>query len=162
MIFQLLLIVALSLLVVYAYSQLRNAPVISVSVLALGLGAIVLAIDPDLATKLARSVGVGRGADLILYCFILISLVAIFNLHLRFRAGDQDLTKVVRALALLTARQPPSALAAEMRDRHRRDARSPSPDAAGRSADTADVGERVADSVGVGPVRARTPQPREE
>ena len=44
--------------------------------------------------------------------FIMISMVAIFNLHLRFRANEECLTRVVRALAILTVQVPPDTAAA--------------------------------------------------
>ena len=106
MIFQVLLVVALCILAVYAYFQRRNAPLIAVSVFVLTLCGLVLAVAPDIANDLAHFVGIGRGTDLIVYCFILISLAAIFNVHLRFRLNEQHLTELVRAFALLTAQKP--------------------------------------------------------
>jgi hypothetical protein len=105
MIFQVLLVIALCILAVYAYFQRRNAPLIAVLVFALTLCGLALAVAPNIANDLAHFVGIGRGADLIVYCFILISLAAIFNLHLRFRLNEERLTRLVRALALLTPQQ---------------------------------------------------------
>ena len=103
MIFQVSLILALGLLTLYACLQWRKAPAVSAAVLALTLTGMVLGVAPDLATRVAHLVGIGRGADLVIYCFILIALVALFNLHLRFRASEANLTKIVRAFALLSA-----------------------------------------------------------
>jgi hypothetical protein len=105
-IFQFFLILALIALALYSYSQWRRSPAVSVSVFALAVLGMALASAPDLATDLARLVGIGRGADLVIYCFVLISLVAIFNLHLKLRASDSNTTEVVRALAILTAQSP--------------------------------------------------------
>jgi small membrane protein len=111
MIFQVLLVVALCILVVYAYFQRRNAPLIALSVFILTLCGLVFAVAPNISNDLAHFVGIGRGADLIVYCFILISLAAIFNLHLRFRLNEERLTQLVRAFALLTAQKPEASLA---------------------------------------------------
>jgi hypothetical protein len=42
---------------------------------------------PDHANDLAHFVGVGRGADLVLYCSIVISLIAALNLHIVARSN---------------------------------------------------------------------------
>lgn len=104
MIFQAIIVLALGLLVLYAYFQWRRAPVVSLAVFVLAAVGIVLAMAPDLATRAAHLVGIGRGADLVIYCFVLIALGAIFNLHIKLRASEDNLTKLVRAIALIEAR----------------------------------------------------------
>ena len=103
MIFQVFLIIALLALSVYAYSQRRRAPLVAYGVLILTAGGLALTIAPDFANRMAEFIGVGRGADLILYVFVLIALAAIFNLHLRLRAQHETLTEIVRALAIRDA-----------------------------------------------------------
>lgn len=117
MMFQVLLVVALCILAIYAYFQRRNAPLIAGSVFALTLCGLVLAVAPNIANDLAHFVGIGRGADLIVYCFILISLTAILNLHLRFRLNEEHLTRLVRAFALLTAQQSEASTGGNTDDR---------------------------------------------
>ena len=41
-----------------------------------------------------------------LYCFVLISLFAIFNIHLRLRASAGTTTELARALAIMSATAP--------------------------------------------------------
>ena len=106
MIFQFLLVIALFCIAVYAYFQRRSAPVVALVVALLAFGAMPLVIRPELANRLANLVGIGRGADLLLYCFILISLAAIFNLHLRFRENERRMTAIARGLAIATATVP--------------------------------------------------------
>ena len=56
----------------------------------------------------ARADAARHGADLVLYCFVLITFAAIFNLHLRLRAAQETTTALARALAVATAdRGPP-------------------------------------------------------
>ena len=50
---------------------------------------------------LADLVGVGRGADLILYLWVLISLLILFNLHLKLRSQMELITELAREVALL-------------------------------------------------------------
>ena len=103
MIFQLLLLASLAMIAVYAYFQRRRSPYVSALVIIIGLLGVPLVSDPELANRIANSVGIGRGADLILYSFVLVTLIAIFNLHLRFRATEQLLTRIVRDAAITRA-----------------------------------------------------------
>ena len=75
----------------------------ALGVLAASLSGIIFTAAPELANYAAWAVGISRGADLILYCFVLISLAAILNLHLRLRLQHEMLTEVVRQLAILSA-----------------------------------------------------------
>jgi small membrane protein len=61
---------------------------------------------PESANSLARVVGVGRGADLVLYCFMLGAFIAIFNVHLRLRSQSETMTELARQLAIAGSLQP--------------------------------------------------------
>ena len=63
-------------------------------------GGLVFIIYPDLTTRLANVVGIGRGADLVLYLTTLFLLFLCFNFNLRFLTVQDELTRVVRELAL--------------------------------------------------------------
>lgn len=106
MIFQLIIVTVLMVITSYAFLQKKSAPVVSISVILLSIFGLIFAVAPNLANKIAEMVGIGRGADLITYCFILTTFIAIFNLHLRFRKNEERLTKIVRAMAMLTALKP--------------------------------------------------------
>jgi len=58
---------------------------------------------PDQTTAIAHFVGVGRGADLLFYCWLLASSIIMFNLHIKANEQLQMLTDLARALALATA-----------------------------------------------------------
>jgi small membrane protein len=55
---------------------------------------------PDHATALAELAGVGRGVDLIIYIWVVISLLVLLNLHLKLRAQTEALTGLARAMAI--------------------------------------------------------------
>jgi hypothetical protein len=57
-------------------------------------------LRPDDLTWLANRVGVGRGADLLLYGLLVSAIFLVVNTGLRFRSVDRQLTDLVRALAL--------------------------------------------------------------
>jgi hypothetical protein len=90
----------------YAMSQRRRSWPLSVVMMALAACGVVFVLVPDVTNSIASAVGVGRGADLILYCFVLIMLVAVFNIHLRIRSSLDTTTELARAIALLSARSP--------------------------------------------------------
>jgi small membrane protein len=108
MIIQLLLSSILLGVFAYALSQRQRSAPISLAIMTISLGGIILVLFPEVTTRVARTVGVGRGADLVFYCFILITLAAIFNIHLRLRASAETTTDLARAWALATARRPES------------------------------------------------------
>jgi small membrane protein len=80
---------------------------------AIVLVGIALAIHPDLSTRLANAIGIGRGADLMLYIFILFSLFQTVHLAARLKSIDARITNVVRENALATAVPPPEDGAAD-------------------------------------------------
>jgi len=106
MIFQIAAIAVLALLVLYAFGQRKRSGPLSYGIIAAALAGAVLVAFPDLSTLLANAVGIGRGADLVFYVFMLIVFAAIANLHLRLRAHSEVVTLLARELALLSAKNP--------------------------------------------------------
>lgn len=73
-------------------------------------GSVFIAV-PDLSTVIANRVGIGRGADLVLYT-VTVWLVRESLTHRRHRLDDADrMTRVVRAIALLEAKDTSKPLA---------------------------------------------------
>ena len=58
---------------------------------------------PELTAWVARLLGIGRGADLVLYFAILGLVFGVFALYVRLRRIESDLTKIVRELAIRSA-----------------------------------------------------------
>jgi small membrane protein len=106
MILQALLVGALTILAAYAISQRLNAPAVSWMILIISVTGIVFVILPEWTTYLAELLGVGRGADLVLYVFIVVTLGAVFILHLRIRSSVQTTTALARSIALMSAQSP--------------------------------------------------------
>ena len=74
------------------------------------LGALAI-IWPRSTMLVARWLGIGRGADLLLYSSVLLMLVGFFYVYARFRRLDRQITLLVRRLAIENAEreaQPPS------------------------------------------------------
>ncbi len=70
-------------------------------------------IWPEATAYVARRLGIGRGADLVMYVSVLTMLVGFFYVYTRFRRLDRTITLLVRRLAvdnpvLPSRNQPPS------------------------------------------------------
>ena len=63
-------------------------------------------INPDLTTRIAHSVGVGRGTDLLLYFFCLASVTVFLKLYKKNRDVEEKLTEIARQVALQGAQAP--------------------------------------------------------
>jgi hypothetical protein len=67
---------------------------------ALTVTAILSILRPELTTKVANLVGVGRGADLLLYCLTAVFLYVVVGFHLKFRDVERQLTVLARRHAV--------------------------------------------------------------
>jgi hypothetical protein len=68
--------------------------------LLLWAGVAVTTLWPQGTAIVARKLGIGRGADLVMYCSVLAMLVGFFYIYTRFRKLDRTLTLLVRRLAV--------------------------------------------------------------
>jgi hypothetical protein len=64
------------------------------------LAAGVAILRPDVTNRLAELLGVGRGADLLLYLLAIAFLASAFYFYQKYHRLESDLTLVVRRLAL--------------------------------------------------------------
>lgn len=60
-------------------------------------------VRPDDVTWVANRLGVGRGADLVLYLLVAAFVLAMLNTYLRFREMDRRYTELTRTLAIREA-----------------------------------------------------------
>lgn len=67
---------------------------------------VPLVLFPDAATGVANLLGVGRGADLLIYVLFILVLLSLLVIHALIRDINQRLTRVVRTLALATVDPP--------------------------------------------------------
>ncbi len=63
-----------------------------------GIGIVIW--RPELTTRIAHVVGVGRGVDLIVYGSIIGILVMVFQLHVAHERLERQLTELVRLQAM--------------------------------------------------------------
>ncbi len=70
---------------------------------ALWLAAAVAVARPSLIGGIAKSLGIGRGADLVLYCSVIVMMIGFWMIYARLRAVRRELTILVRRLAIRDA-----------------------------------------------------------
>ena len=104
MIIQALLIVGLLLCLLYAFLQRAKSRVVSLAIAMVSAAGIYFVAFPAQTAWLAHIVGVGRGADLVLYCWIVISLAISINLQFKILSLQGMITVLARELALQSAR----------------------------------------------------------
>jgi hypothetical protein len=99
------LILGLAFFAFYGWRQRRVSPAIGVAMPLVSLLGIALVLWPQWAQDAAALLGIGRGADLILYVWTVVSLLLLANLHFRLRGQAALITTLTRELAILEARQ---------------------------------------------------------
>jgi hypothetical protein len=109
MIAQLILTAMLFAVLLYASMTYRQAPVIGFASVIAAVCGLYFVWIPSHATGLAALVGIGRGVDLILYTWVVISLVMLLNLHLKLRAQMELITVLARQIAIANAKKADAA-----------------------------------------------------
>lgn len=103
MIFRILLSVSLAIVIVYSLTQARKSPLVGLLASITALVGMSMVWLPETATAIAHALGIGRGADLLFYCWVIITFVLLLNLHFKLRRHNDQLTVLVRELAIAEA-----------------------------------------------------------
>lgn len=106
MIAQLILTILLTSILLYSWIEYRRAPVIGALSMLAALSGLYFVWVPDHASWLAALVGIGRGVDLMLYLWVVISLIVLLNLHLKLRAQMEVITVLARESSRSPTRVP--------------------------------------------------------
>ena len=85
-----------------AHRQLALRRMFGISIAAVGVAAVAW---PDLTTRAANLVGVGRGTDLVLYLAVLAFSFLSMALYQRIARLESNITQLTRELALTTPAQ---------------------------------------------------------
>jgi hypothetical protein len=102
-IFLTVLLVAVAAMVGLQTATLRALRLAVIAVVAIGVYFVWM---PEQATRLAGALGVGRGADLVLYLWVVLTLALIVFLYLKIVRLSRKLTELTRALALARPQAP--------------------------------------------------------
>jgi len=101
-----ILLVPLVGLIALFMLRLRNKTFYRLFLIVVAIVGVVFVLNPELTTKLANLVGVGRGTDLILYLCVIAFFLAFMVLYAKVRNLEAAQTELVRQLALANAKQP--------------------------------------------------------
>ena len=93
---QVLLLVFLMGLVYLYLKVFRNRPWGVFFVIVWLLAGCIAVLVPDITNEIARWLGVGRGADLMLYMLIITFLVITAVFHLRLRKIEEQQAQIIR------------------------------------------------------------------
>ena len=103
---QLVLTFALVLVGLFALREWRVSRLVGLGLLAVSIIGAVFVWIPSAANATARQLGVGRGADLVLYLYCAASFLLILNLSLKLRTQHETLTRLARYVAISHVRGP--------------------------------------------------------
>lgn len=106
---QLVLVVAVilvSLALMRGGSNARHLAIRRLLLVVFAFAAATSIFIPDLLTRVAQFLGIGRGTDLVLYALIFCFFVFMSTTYQRFRQSEFALTRLARRLALDEAPRP--------------------------------------------------------
>jgi small membrane protein len=112
MIIRILLIAGIVAIGWLVFLRRNKLPIHIVTVFALLGAGVVAVLFPDITNDVAEFVGVGRGADLITYITIVLTMFVLVHYYTKFVELQRQLTQVTRELAIFRAEveqqlQPP-------------------------------------------------------
>jgi len=96
-------IVAVAVVLMRGEGSARRTALGRLASLAFVACGVLAVLAPDLVTKLANAVGVGRGTDLVLYALVVAFLFSTVALRRRLRHQDDRIAQLTRELALRNA-----------------------------------------------------------
>jgi hypothetical protein len=102
---QIVLVVLVGLFAIYTF-RLRSRSGDRLAYIALAALGIGLILDPEITNRVAARFGVGRGADLMFYFFIIFALFHFVTTAATIRKLQHDLGDLARALALREPQAP--------------------------------------------------------
>ncbi len=118
MIAQLVLTTMLVGIILYAWAQYRQSPIVGLLASGAALIGIYFVWIPSHASALAAITGIGRGADLVLYVWVVISLLVLLNLHLKLRSQLELITILARRISIEEEKDSLNSRVRAMPDRH--------------------------------------------
>jgi small membrane protein len=92
--------------VVYAYKRRGIRTVEFLFWCVVWLGTALVVTFPDATSLIAHQLGIGRGVDLIIYMTLVLSFYLIFRIHLTLDRLEQEITEIVRTIALAQLTEP--------------------------------------------------------
>lgn len=99
-----ILILGLLLCLAYAFLQRHKSRTIAFGISFASCVGIWFVLMPEHTSTLAETLGVGRGADLMLYLWIVISVFVLMSLQFKILGLQREVTELAREIALQSPR----------------------------------------------------------
>ena len=109
-IIQLILTVSILLLLWLYIRHFKSQLISKILFSLLFVAGIVAVIFPDITNKIANFVGVGRGADLLLYITVIVFYTSLTFIYSRFKKIENRQTEILRLLTIDGAKKLPKNL----------------------------------------------------
>ena len=106
---QILLTACFAAVALYALAQHSRIRLIARGLILLSVTAIFFVWNPGLTTAIAALLGIGRGADLVMYFLFVLLVFQLLVLHLKLQSQLALITRLARRLAMDDARFPMNA-----------------------------------------------------
>ncbi|MBJ6981368.1 DUF2304 domain-containing protein [Luteimonas sp. MC1572] len=103
---EIILTALLSVGIAFALREWKQSRILCTAIVLLTATGIYFVWEQSASTRVAHALGVGRGADLVLYIYAAISFVLIISLVLRIKGLQETLTDLARAFALAHPARP--------------------------------------------------------
>ena len=75
------------------------------------LAAAITVLNPDIVSRVAQTIGIGRGADVLIYVVTLTFIATTFYFYSRYMRLQRQITDLARYLAIHEAKPPEPTLA---------------------------------------------------
>jgi hypothetical protein len=95
-----ILMFPLAVLIILALQQLRHQLFCRLSVIIMSLTGLVFVAFPEITSALAHRVGVGRGADLIIYLYMILFFIVSVALYMKIKNLEAKQTAFIRKVAI--------------------------------------------------------------
>ena len=101
---KIILLIPLLLLIVLMLPRFRRHAMSRLIMILISLLGVLFVLFPSFTNKLAQYVGVGRGADLVFYLFMVFSFLYNIYLYAKLRMLQQDQTEIIKNMAIQQAK----------------------------------------------------------
>ncbi len=101
---KIILLIPLLLLIILMLPRFRSHAMSRLIMIIISLLGILFVLFPSLSNELAKYVGVGRGADLIIYLFMVFSFLYNIFMYAKLRMIRQDQTEIIKNIAIQNAK----------------------------------------------------------
>lgn len=106
---QVLLSICFIAIAMCSWFRLGQVKIIASGMSLLCVAALYFIWSPEILSAVARFVGIGRGADLVFYAFLIFVLFELLIVRIRDHQRMELITQLARHIALNSVRHPPSA-----------------------------------------------------